>query len=554
MISTKKNSGKIILIILVLLGINFLASFMVLRWDLTKNKRYTLSEASKQTVESVDEAIIIDVLLNGDMPPEFKRLQTETKQLLEEFTAVNNHIRINFVNPMDTGAPKEQTIQSLQELGLTPVTVTIEEGNSMSRELIFPWALVNMGKKTVKVSLLQNKLGTNSEQRINNSVQQLEYTFADAFKQLTIQQKKKIAILKGNNEMPDKYLVDYLISLRNYYQLGQFNLDSLKNQPQKVLENLNRFDAAIIAKPTEAFTDNEKYILDQYVMNGGKTLWLLDAVVADLDSLQNEKFTSFAIPRNLGLDAMLFRYGVRINKSLVQDLISTPVTVTNENGDIPINWFYSPMVAPPNNHPINKSLNVVKLEFASPIDTLPNDIKKTILLKSSPQSKVVGVPTMYSLDEFDTQQHIETFNDGNKALGVLLEGKFVSAFKNRVKPFKLAQNRDADAKENKIIVISDGDIANYNYVNKKPLINGVDKWTKQVYGNKEFLLNSINYLLDDNGLINIRSKEIALAFLNKQKTHEQKTFWKAINIGVPIVLILLFGVVFYYFKRKKYTV
>ncbi|WP_335964264.1 gliding motility-associated ABC transporter substrate-binding protein GldG [Galbibacter sp. PAP.153] len=554
MISTKKNSGKIILTILVLIGINFLASFMVLRWDLTKNKRYTLSDASKETAKNVDEAIIIDVLLNGDMPPEFKRLQTETKQLLEEFTAVNNHIRINFVNPMDTGAPKEQTIQSLQELGLTPATVTIEEGNSMSRELIFPWALVNMGKKTVKVSLLQNKLGANSEQRINNSVQQLEYTFADAFKQLTIQQKKKIAILKGNNEMPDKYLVDYLISLRNYYQLGQFNLDSLKNQPQKVLENLNRFDAAIIAKPTEAFTDNEKYILDQYVMNGGKTLWLLDAVVADLDSLQNEKFTSFAIPRNLRLDDMLFRYGVRINKSLVQDLISTPVTVTNQNGEIPINWFYSPMVAPPNNHPINKSLNVVKLEFASPIDTLPNDIKKTILLKSSPQSKVVGVPTMYSLDEFDTQQHIETFNDGNKTLGVLLEGKFVSAFKNRVKPFKLAQNRDADAKENKIIVISDGDIANYNYVNKKPLINGVDKWTKQVYGNKEFLLNSINYLLDDNGLINIRSKEIALAFLNKQKTYEQKTFWKAINIGVPIVLILLFGIAFYYFKRKKYTV
>lgn len=551
--SPKNNATKIVVLILILIGINLIASQLYVRFDLTKNKRYTLSDASKATVSNATQPIIIDVLLSGNLPTEFKRLQTETKQLLEEFGTVNNQIRVNYIDPLDNNNPKEENIQALQELGLTPASITIEEGNSMSREVLFPWALVNMGQKTVKVSLLQNKLGANSEQRVNNSVQQLEYAFADAFKQLTITDKKKIAILKGNGEIQDKYLVDFIMNLRNYYQLGEFNMDSLASNPEKVLENLNRFDATIIAKPTEPFSETEKYILDQYIVNGGKTLWMVDQVVADLDSLQNETFSSFAYPQDLNLDDMLFRYGVRINKKLVQDLISTPVTVTDQNGEIPINWFYSPMVAPGNNHPITKGVNVVKLEFTNTIDTLPNGIDKTILLKSSPQSKEVGVPKGYSLDEFDTQQDIATFNDGNKTLGVLLEGKFASAFKNRVKPFKSANNKEEAFQENKMIVIADGDIINYNYANKKPLINGIDKWTKQVYGNKDFLINSVNYLLDDGGLINIRSKEIALSFLNKEKVYQEKTLWKLINIVVPVILILVFGWLYTTLKRKKYT-
>ncbi|MEL4308926.1 gliding motility-associated ABC transporter substrate-binding protein GldG [Joostella sp. CR20] len=548
----KNTTIKIVVCFLILFGINYVTSFMVLRFDLTKNKRYTLSEASKETV-TTNQAIIIDVLLAGNLPTEFKRIQTETKQLLEEFEQVNSNIQVNFIDPLDNNNSKEQNIQALQELGLTPASVTIEQGNSMSREVVFPWALVNMGEKTVKVSLLHNKLGANSEQRINNSVQQLEYAFADAFKQLTITDKNKIAVLKGNGEIQDKYLIDFLITLKNYYQLGEFNLDSLKNNPEKVLENLNRFDATIIAKPTEAFSENEKYILDQYIVNGGKTLWMLDQVVADLDSLQNENFSSFAYPLELNIDDMLFRYGVRVKKSMLQDLISTPVTVTDANGEIPINWFYSPMVASPDNHPINKGINVVKMEFANVIDTLPNEIKKTVLLESSPQSKEVGVPRTYSLDEFDTQQDIASFNEGNKTVGVLLEGNFTSAFKNRVKPFPFSKNKDEATSVNKMIVIADGDVVNYNYVNKKPLINGVDKWTKQVYGNKDFLINSVNYLLDENGLINIRAKDVSLAFLNKEKVYQEKTFWKLVNIAFPVILIIVFGVCFAYFKKKKYT-
>lgn len=544
---------KLLLPIALLFAVNYLASFFVARIDLTKNQRYTLSQPTKELLKKVDRPIFIDVLLGGNPPAEFKRIQTETKQLLEEFSTINDHIVFNIVDPMEGEGSKDQITQSLIELGLTPASVTIEQGNSISREVVFPWAMVNSGNKTVKASLLKNSLGASAEARVVNSVQQLEYTLADAIHQVTLTNKKSIAVLKGHGEMPDKYMADFLLSLRNYYRLAEFHMDSLKQQPQTILENLNRFDAAIIAKPTQAFSENEKLILDQYIMQGGKTLWLLDEVVADLDSLQNENFSSLAFPMNLNLDDMLFKYGVRINKTLVQDLMSTPVTVTDVNGEIPINWFYSPMVASLENHPITKSLNVVKLEFTNSMDTLANDIKKTVLLQSSPQSRAVGIPKTYALNEFDRQQDLSEFNQGNQILGVLLEGTFTSAYSNRVKPFSPNNILKENTQDNKMIVISDGDIINYNYANKKPLEGGIDPWTKQLYGNKNFLLNSVNYLIQDNGLINIRAKDISISFLDKQKTYEQKTWWQLINIGLPIVITILFGLVFSALKRKKYS-
>lgn len=548
----KNIAKKILLPIVLLFAVNYISSFFVVRVDLTKDQRYTLSKPTKELLKKVDRPIFIDVLLGGNPPAEFKRLQTETKQLLEEFSNVNDYIIFNIVDPLESGGTKEQIAQSLMELGLTPASVTIEEGNSVSREMIFPWAMVNSGSKTVKASLLNNSLGANSEARINNSVQQLEHTLADAIYQVTITDKKSIAVIKGQGEMDDKYMADFLRNLQGYYHLAEFNMDSLHQQPQATLENLKRFQAAIIAKPTQGFSENEKMILDQYIISGGKTLWLLDQVAADLDSLQNDNFRSLAFPMDLNLDDMLFKYGVRINKDLVQDLISTPVTVTDANGEIPLNWFYSPMVASLNNHPINNSLNVVKLEFANSIDTLSNGIDKTILLQSSNQSRAVGVPRNYSLDEFDNPPNLSEFSGEPKMLGVLLEGQFNSAYSNRVKPFIPDAMVEKNQYPNKMIIISDGDIINYTYANKKPLVGGIDPWTKQLYSNRNFLLNCVNYLVQDNGLINIRSKEIYISLLDKQKSYEQKTWWQLVNIGVPIVTLLLFGPIFYYVRRKKY--
>ena len=346
---------------------------------------------------------------------------------------------------------------------------------------------------------------------------------------------------------------DLLTNAKEYYALGEFNLDSLTTDLPKTLANLKRFDMAMIVKPTEAFSDQEKYILDQYVMNGGKTMWLIDQVAVDLDSLQNENQQTVAFPRNLNLDDLFFKYGVRINPRLIQDLLSTPVTAQSPTGEnFPIDWLYSPIVRSEENHPINKNINLVKLEFANQMDTLKNGIKKTVLLKSSPQSKAVGAPLLIGLEQFMDHLDESKYNEGNQIIGTLLEGKFTSIYNNRVKPFKISDNKDHGV-ATKMIVIADGDIVNYTYINKKPVENGYDQWTQQVYGNKDFLINSISYLLDDDGLINIRSKNVELPLLDEQKVAEKYTVSQIITVGIPLILLTVFGFAFTYIRKRKYS-
>lgn len=287
-------------------------------------------------------------------------------------------------------------------------------------------------------------------------------------------------------------------------------------------------------------------------MQGGKTMWLMDKVTIDLDSLHNQDRQSVAFPRDLNLDDLFFKYGVRINPTLIQDLLSTPVTAQSPTGeDFPIDWLYSPVVRSEENHPINKNINLVKLEFANQMDTLKNGIKKTVLLKSSEKSKAVGAPLLVNLDQFMEDLDESKFNQGHQIIGTLLEGKFTSVFKNRVKPFKINDNKDQGV-DTKMIVIADGDIVNYTYINKKPVENSYDQWTQQSYGNKDFLINSINYLLDDNGLINIRSKNVELPLLDERKVTEKYTTSQVITVGIPLVLLVVFGFVFTYIRKLRY--
>ncbi len=549
---TKNNIKQLALIIVVLIVVNILSSQFFKRFDLTSDKRYTLSETTLNMLQNVKEPINIDVFLDGDFPVEFKRLQSETYQLLEEYKAYNSNIIFKFNNPNGDASNAEQFASELIGLGFTPTN--INQNNKGKKELIqiFPWAIANLGEKSVRVPLLVNNYGNKPEENINKSVQLLEYAFTDAITKLTSAKKKKIAILKGNGQISDKYMSDLLLNAKEYYALGEFNLDSLTNDLPKTLANLKRFDMALIVKPTQAFTDEEKYILDQYVMQGGKTMWLMDKVAIDLDSLHNQNRQALAYPRDLNLDDMFFKYGVRINPRLIQDLLSTPVTAQSPTGeDFPIDWLYSPIIRSEENHPINKNINLVKLEFANQIDTLKNGIKKTVLLKSSPQSKAVGAPLLVGLNQFMDHLDESQYNEGNQIIGTLLEGKFTSAFNNRVKPFKIANNKDQGV-DTKMIVIADGDIVNYTYINKKPVQNGYDQWTQQVYGNKDFLINSINYLLDDNGLINIRSKNVELPLLDEQKVNEKYTSSQVITVGIPLVLLVVFGFAFTYIRKRKY--
>ncbi len=543
--------------VVLIIGIaNAISSFVYTRLDLTEDRRYSLSEAAQNTVEDIESPIIVDVLLAGDLPVEFEKLRVETKLILEQFGTINDNIKFEFVDPLEDESQADATLAQLQRIGLKPASVTIEENGRISQELVIPWAMINQGNQTIKVPLLKNKLGASSEQRINNSVQNLEYAFADAFAKLQMREKKKIAVLKGNGELEDVYMADLLGALRDYYNIGAITLDSVPEDPQKVYNQLTSFDLLLVAKPTEAFTENEKYILDQFVVNGGRSLWLIDRVAMELDSLLNEEGKGLALPRQLNLDDFFFKFGVRINPDIVSDLYFTQIVLaTGDATDSqysPVPWYYHPMVFSKDDHPINKNLEALRFQFASSIDTVGEAYRKTILYSSSPLSRAEGAPRLISLDIIGNPPDKDSFEEGNRPLAVLVEGNFNSAFNNRIKPFRLNGAKEKGG-ANKMLVISDGDLAKNQLSQGRPLELGYDKWTNNFYGNKEFLVNSINFLLDDTGLINIRNKKVVIPILDQEKIEEQKTKWQFINIGAPVILVLILGWIFNLYRRRKYS-
>ena len=559
MIPIKKSNLKSLLYIIVtLLIVNGIGSQFFYRFDLTQDKRYTLSETSLSILKGVDEPLIIDVFLKGQFPGEFKKLQTETQQLLEEFKAYNNNITFQFVNPIENEEEAETIMQSFMERGLTPINVTIEDKGKQTQEIVFPWAIATYKGKSVKIPLLKNIMGATTAEKVVTSVQHLEYAFSNAFNTISRAKEKKVAIMKGNGELHDLLMADFIKQVRENYFIGTFTLDSVAKKPMESLEYLKKYDLAIIAKPTEKFTDEEKLVLDQYIINGGKTLWLVDQVNMEMDSLYNDLGATLAFPQDLNLNDMFFKYGVRINPVLVKDLMATPISLaTGEKGSATqytqYPWLYSPLIYPASNNPIVSNIDGLKFEFAGGIDTLKNGIKKTVLLKSSPYSKAVGTPVEVNLSMVnDRPEQSEFIKTGNIPVAVLLEGKFHSMFENRVLPFQ-DKNFKAEGVNNQMIVISDGDVIK-NQLDKdfQPLELGYDKWTNKLYGNKEFMMNSVNYLLDDNGLINIRNKEVTLPLLNNEKVYANYTATQLLTIGFPIVLLAFFGLLFTYLRKMKY--
>ena len=561
MANNKKHTRNFALLVVGLLLLNVFGSYLYHRFDLTQDKRFTLSRSAKNTVATVDSPIIIDVFLKGNFPPEFKRLQAETKQLLKEFQAYNPNISFEFVNPLEDEANPEAVQQQLAQLGLKTAQVEVRENGKVSTELIYPWALAYYNEKTVKIPLLKNQLGTTSEERVNNSIQNLEYAFAEGFKKLVSAKEKKVAVLKGNGELDDRFIADFFTTLKEHYYIARFTLDSVAANPKQTLDRLKDYDLIVAAQPTEAFSNAEKYVLDQYLMNGGSALWLVDATELKRDSLSGN---TYAVGKDLNLNDLFFKYGLRINQNLVKDVISAPIVLAtgNENNSqfnrYP--WFYSPLSASQNNHPIVTNIEAVKFENVSSIDTLPNAVNKTILLGSSNITQIKGLPTQLDFDK-EIPENLKVMNEGpNPAqfgagqlpFAVLLEGKFPSAFTNRVKPFKLAEDK-TESWNTKMVVISDGDIIVNQLDRNRPLELGFDKMANAFYGNKEFLLNTVNYLLDDSGLINIRTKEIAVPFLDAQKAVAERTQWQAINLLLPLALLTVFGFGFSLYRKRKYT-
>ncbi len=561
MSAPKNNFKKIATTVALVVVLNLAGHFVFKRFDLTADKRYTLSKTSLEIVSEVKEPLYVDVFLEGEFPGEFKKLQTETQQLLEEFKAENPNIIFQFVNPLEDEDKKDKTMQSFMERGMTPVNVTVNDKGQQTQEMVFPWAVATCGNRSVKVPLLKNMMGASTAEKVVSSVQHLEYAFANAINTVAKAKQKKVAVIKGNGELHDILIADFVKSVRDNYYIGTFTLDSVAKNPTESLKYLKKYDLAVIAKPTEAFTDEEKEVLDQFIVNGGKTLWLVDQVNMEMDSLYNQNGANLAFPRDLGLNDMFFKYGIRLRPDLIKDIMATPIALaTGEQGSATqytqYPWFFSPLIYPSQGtkHPIVSNLDGIKFEFTSPIEPLKNDIKKTVLLHSSPYSKLIGTPSEVNLRMVSERPEQKEFTGtGNFPVAVLLEGKFHSVYENRVLPFKDPTWKSV-GKDNKMIVISDGDvIKNQLDKNFQPLELGYDKWTNNLYANKEFVMNCVNYLLDDNGLINIRSKEVDLPILDKEKVYSNYTSSQVVTVAIPIVILLLFGVVFTFLRKRKYS-
>ncbi|MCD2259421.1 gliding motility-associated ABC transporter substrate-binding protein GldG [Psychroserpens luteolus] len=556
MLKTKKNIITIAIVLVAIIAANVISSKVYKRFDLTKDKRYTLSNEALQTIEDVDSPLIIDVFLEGDFPTEFRRLRDETQQLLEEFTVYNSNVNFEFMNPLADEKNRNQILQQLTQRGLQPFQINIKESGKTSQELIIPWALASYNEQTVIIPLIKNKIGATDQELVNGSIQNLEYAFAEAFKKLVTPKQKKIAILRGNGQLKDIYVADFLKRLGEHYFLAPFTLDSVASNPKKTLQDIRNYDLIVSAKPSEAFSEEEKYVLDQYTMNGGKSLWLTESIVMDRDSLNNRAGTAVAIMKDLNLNDFFFKYGVRINPVIVNDLYSAPIPLAIGEGNNaqfqPVQWPYSPLAASNPNHPITTNLDPVKFDFTSQIDTLKNTIDKTILLRSSQLSKTQGVPREISLDVVTQEPNPEEYKEPNQTLAVLLEGEFSSVYDKRIKPFKVSDDKTKSI-ATKMIVIADGDVIKNEVIKNRPQELGFEFLTKRKFGNKEFLENAVNYLLNDDGLINIRTKEVKLAFLDSEKIEDQKSKWQIVNIALPLVILGLFGFAFKYFRRKRYS-
>jgi len=519
------------------------------RVDLTTDNRYTLSTVTKDIINNIDKQLIIKVYLEGDFPSEFKRLQIETRQFLEELSAKNSSIKIQFVLP-------DNQRERLIKAGMIPSQLTVKEDGKLSNTIIFPWAEIIYKKKSTIVSLLSNGAVQSQEDQLETAVANLEFSFSNAIYKLQEEKQKKVAVLTGNGELLDLQLYSFLSEVSKKHKLAKFTLDSVENNSIKSLQDFQQFNLAIIAKPTESFTEEEKLVLDQYIMNGGKTLWMFENVQADTDSLYKDG-KMLAYPRDLNLTDFFFSYGLRVNATLIQDLYAAKIPLATGNiGNKPqfqnLNWFYHPLVSGNPNHAISKNIAPVRLRFANQIDTLQNSLKKTVLLMSSMLTRKTGTPAIIELESIAIEPKEKEYSSGFQIVSLLIEGNFNSMYANRIKPFDI-KKFSKKSPFNKMIVISDGDIGRNQLQKGKPFDLAQDKWTGEQFGNKEFLLNAVDYLLDDRGLIELRNKNVQINLLDKERAYQERTFWQFINIILPLLVLMTFGFIFQYLRKRKYS-
>ena len=538
-----------IIIFLVVIG-----QWVNLRFDLTKNQRYTLSNQTKVLLKYIDQPLKIDIFLEGNLPAEFLRLRKEVSELIKSIQQHTDQIVYGYIDPFDGAKDTNSLVDEMKSYGITPEYIVQNKNQGVKQTVVFPWAMVSDGNRTILIPLNKKNSGYNKQQKINRSIEDLEFQFYNALYKLAQKKKERIAVLTSHGASKDILVADFMRSLQPYYQLAAFDLKALKNEPEKTIENLNRFKMLIVSNPTNVFTSEEKYLLDQYTLQGGKSLWMINSTSINRDSLFNMSGESMAVSKKYNLEDIFFKYGLRLENDLVKDLYSAPIVLANgeQNNSqyLPMPWTYYGLPLPNENHPIGKNAGNVLLQFPSSIDTLKNDIKKVILLKSSAYTKTIKAPVNIHLSEA-TEKLIPTdFNERSKNIAVLLKGKFNSAFNNRIKPVKLKENLSKGASE--IIVISEGNIAENQVDKGSPLELGFDKWTNNFYANKNFLQNCVHHLMGNHSLLEIRNKEVEISFLDPKKVVNQENLWKASMLVLPPILIAFLGFILFRYRTNKF--
>ena len=539
---------------IVLLFVLVLGHQITLQWDFTSDKRFSLSDTTKSKLDSVKSPIKIDIFLDGKLPADYLRLRSELKTLLTVMKNKNDKIAYEFIDLFTTEDNSEDIINGMTNFGMPPEMVYQTKNSTVNEFVVFPWAVINKGERSVRVNLLQKNLGDTETQKIQRSIQQLEYQLLDGIHQLVLERKKNIAVLTSHATSEDIKLTDFIESLKPYYNIAAFDLKADEISFSKSLENLQRFDALIVSNPKETFTLEEKYILDQFTLNGGKSLWLVNATSINRDSLFNSAGKAIGFPNELNLEDFFFKYGIRFQNKILKDLYSAPIVIAqgteNNTNFIPLPWTYYPLPKPEITHPIGKDVGNVFMRFTSAIDTLKNGIKKHILVYSSDFTKAMGTPAIVTLEEASKKINPEFFNEKKVPLAVLLDGNFESVFKNRIKPFNIKTSKNNGASQ--IIAISDGNFAENQTNNGRPLALGYDKWTSNFYANRIFLMNAVHFITGENTRISLRNKEVRLAFLDAQKVNTKGLFWKLIMIILPLIGVISVGLLNRYLRRIKY--
>jgi len=569
----RNNILQLALWLMIIVLLNVTGSFLFTRLDLTSERRYSLSDATKEMLHGLDDVVYFKVYLDGDFPAGFKRLRNETREMLDEFRAYSDNIQYEFINPSGNPDKHERNnlYQQLITAGLNPTDLQVKTNDGTSRQVVFPGAIVTYKNNELPLELLNSQFGVAPEQVLNNSVQQLEYNISGAIRKLSVPQKPKIAFIYGHGELSEIETADIRIALSDYYAVDRIKIDgrlnSLTERDTRDSLNMNirnKYKAIIVARPDSAYSENDKFIIDQFVMRGGKVLWLIDPVSASMDSLQRSRQTvGFAGTTNL--EDQLFNYGVRVNANLVVDINCLPIPmVTGMTGNKPqttfVPWFFFPVIMPTAQHPIVRNLNAVKCEFVSSLDTIQKPgVKKTYLLTTSKYSRTIMAPMIISLNMARQDPEPSQFDQPFQNVGVLMEGRFESLFLNRINP-TIAQDHTSDflskSEKTRMIVVTDGDIiknqVSFGQGGYEPLPLGYDKYTRQSFGNKDFIMNAVNYLCDDSGLISARSRELKLRMLDSTRVKDEKLKWQFINVILPVLLVLIFGLVQHFLRRRRF--